>query len=58
VTTLCTLLIVLGFLTGVLLIVGLDIWPPRWLAALIVSFLATVGGVWAVAYTTRQEDHS
>jgi hypothetical protein len=58
-TTLRTLLIVLGFLTGFLLIVGIDAWPSRWLAALIVSFFATVFGVWAIAFATRrQEDHS
>ena len=49
------LLIYVGFITGFLLIVGMDAWPSRWLAALIVSFLATVGGVWAIAYAGRNE---
>jgi hypothetical protein len=54
-TVLRKLLIYLGFLTGFLLVVGMDAWPSRWLAALIVSFLATVGGVWAIAYAGRNE---
>lgn len=53
--TLRKLLIYLGFLTGFLLVVGMDIWPSRWLAALIISFLMTVGGLWAVTYAGRNE---
>jgi hypothetical protein len=55
VITLRKLLIYLGFLTGFLLVVGMDAWPSRWLAALIVSFFAAVGGVWAMTYATRNE---
>jgi Na+/proline symporter len=54
-TVLRKLLINLGFLTGFLLVFGMDAWPSRWLAALIVSFFAVVGGVWAIAYATHNE---
>lgn len=46
-------LIMIGVVAGGLLVIGMDIWPSRWLAALIVLFLSVVGGLWAVTYATR-----
>lgn len=54
-TTLRTLLISIGFVIGFVLLVGFDAFPLRWIWALAVAFLAIVGGVWAIAYATRNE---
>lgn len=54
-TILQRILIYIGLTIGFLLGVGMDVWPSRWLTALIVSFFAIVGGVWATSYATRNE---
>jgi Na+/proline symporter len=54
-TTLRRILIAIGFIAGFLLVVGMDAWPSRWLAALIMTFFTVVGGVWAMTYATRNE---
>lgn len=53
--TLRKLLIGIGFITGFLLVVGMDIWPSKSLAALIIVFFTMIGGVWATTYAARNE---
>lgn len=55
-TKLQLILVCIGTIIGILIIGGVQgFWSDRGLLALIVSFVAIVGGLWATAYATRNE---
>lgn len=50
------ILIAIGIVTGILIVGAMEGgFGGRGIVALIVSFLAAVGGLWVIAYATRNE---
>lgn len=50
------ILIGIAVIVGILIVGGIEgFWSDRGTLALLVTFLAAIGGIWAAVYSTRNE---